>query len=244
MVLKEQSILDDFSYAPPIVVAESIRNTGETTPVAQTTPQAQQEQQQSYNDQQSIADGPRIDITQQVPEDQKHLVGPAGVGGAVVGFLFGGPILSAFLGFGSAYAVRKENGAGDAARALGEMTMSVQQKAAEIEDSHRYYGRSVEAINRQCEKSQKSCAFKTREFVRSSWRAVEDYTRKHQLVERGVEGTGKSVEYVAGVFTSTKTGKTGNDGQEDKSDLRFQEEKRVSDNGSKYTKVASSEQNE
>ena len=244
MVLKEQSILDDYSYAPPIVVAESIRNTGETIPAAQTTPQVQQEQHQVYNDQQSIADGPRIDITQQVPEDQKHLVGPAGIGGAVVGFLFGGPILSAFLGFGSAYAVRKENGAGDAARALGEMTMSVQQKAAEIEDRHRYYGRSVEAINRQCEKSHKSCAFKTREFVRSSWRAVEVYTRKHQLVERGVEGTGKSVEYVAGVFKSTKTGKTGNDDQQEKSDLRFQEEKRVSDNGSKYTKVASSEQNE
>jgi hypothetical protein len=69
---------------------------------------------------------------------------------------------------------------------------------------------------------------------------VEDYTRKHQLIERGVEGTGKSVEYVAGVFTGTKTGKTVND-KEEKSDLRFQEERRASGDTFNYTKVSDSE---
>jgi hypothetical protein len=240
MAVKDQSILDDYSYAPPIVVAESIRSNGETTP-DQTSPvqapplpqrqhQQQQQRQQSYMDEQPPTENTRIDITRLVPEDQKHLVGPAGLGGAVLGFIFGGPILSALLGFGSAYAVRKENGAGDAARALGEMTMSVQQKAAEIEDRHRYYGRSVDAINRQCEKSQHSLAFKTREFVRSTWHAVGDYTRKHQLIERGVEGTGKGVEYVACAFTSKRNDTSSDDVHREKSD-----------DGYEYTKVADSE---
>jgi hypothetical protein len=69
---------------------------------------------------------------------------------------------------------------------------------------------------------------------------VEDYARKHQLLERGVEGTGKSVEYVAGVFTGTKTDKTVND-KEEKSESRFQEERKESGDTCNYTKVSDSE---
>merc|ERR1712241_1060297 len=77
------------------------------------------------------------DITESVADEDKRLVKPAGVGGAVLGFLFGGPILSALLGFSSAYAVRKKNGPGDIARSMGELAISVQEKTAEFEEKTR-----------------------------------------------------------------------------------------------------------
>lgn len=200
MTEKEQSPLDDtYSYEPPSVVAESLRSHRKneaTSSFSESTPTSEQDE--------DSVEGPRIDITQDVPDDQKHLVKPAGVGGAVVGFVLGGPIGSAALGFGSAYAVRKKNCAGNAARALGELTLSVQQKASEIEEKHQYYQRSVSAINKQCEKNEKSAAYKTRDFVVSNWKKVEKYTRRNQLIERGVEGTGRGVEYVASVVTANK----------------------------------------
>lgn len=222
MTRKEQSPLDDnYSYEPPVVVAESIRTNLEN----------EAKNNANIPDEESV-EGPRIDIAKDVPEDQKHLVRPAGIGGAVLGFLLGGPLGCAFLGFVSAYGVRKENCAGDAARALGEVTLSVQQKAAEIEDRHRYYGRSVSVINNQCEKSTTSAAYKTREFVVSSWKSVENYTHRHQLIERGVEGTGKGVEFIANALTGKKKKKDA----EGDSEFTFREDN--SDEPCKYSKVA------
>jgi hypothetical protein len=144
----------------------------------------------------------RIDITQSVPDDQKHLVAPAGVGAAVLGFLLGGPILSALLGFGSAYAVRKDGTAGDVARSVGEVTLSVKQTAVTIEEKHGFFGRTKKAVDDITgNETRNSLAFKTRVAIVSSWRAVANFTREHQLIERGVENTGKGIEYVAGALT-------------------------------------------
>ncbi|KAG7363194.1 hypothetical protein IV203_026554 [Nitzschia inconspicua] len=204
MIAKEQSPLDDnYSSNPQAVVSDSSRNipSNEATP-AGSAPTLSLDWDE---------DSGRIDITQHVPDDKKHLVTPAGIGGAVVGLVLGGPVGSALLGFGSAYAVRKENCAGNAARALGELTLSVRKKAVEIEDEHQYCQRSVSAINKQCEKTQNSAVYKTKEFVASSWKKVEEYTRRHQILERGVEGTGKGVEYVVNAITLNKKNKEIND---------------------------------
>ena len=168
MTLKEKSVLDDeWSQTTPLVEPESI-------------------------DSSSHQEEKKIDITRLVKEKQKHLVKPAGVGGAIVGFIFGGPLLSALLGFGSAYAVRKENGAGDAARALGEMTKTVQDKADEIEDKNKYLERSKETVD----KVTGILPHTTREFFASRWLAASNYTRDNQLIEKGVEGTGKGIECI------------------------------------------------
>mmetsp|Transcript_24759 Transcript_24759/g.40512 ORF Transcript_24759/g.40512 Transcript_24759/m.40512 type:complete len:242 (+) Transcript_24759:81-806(+) len=229
MTVKEESILDKSNYEPPSIVAESIRSNKETTPGSNSQQQAKRELPRKENDDEKE----RIDITKFVPEDQKHLVVPAGVGGAVLGLVLGGPIVSALTGFGAAYAVRKENGVGDAARALGEITMSVQNKATEIEDRHRYYERSVNAINQQCEKSKRSVVYKTKQAVVSSWQAVEDCARRNQLLERGVEGTGKGAEYVAKAFSNKKKTSTTNVEKEE-SELFFEEEPTSSDAYDKY----------
>jgi len=58
----------------------------------------------------------------------------SGTTGAVLGFLFGGPILSALLGFGAAYATKKNGAPGDAARALGDVGLTVREKAIEVDE--------------------------------------------------------------------------------------------------------------
>ena len=139
----------------------------------------------------------RIDITKEVAEEDKHLVQPAGVGGAVLGFIFFGPILGTLIGFSSAYAVRNKNGAGNLARAVGELTASIQGKSDEIEEKHHYGEKTTKAINNFCDDDkERSIPFKTREFLVSSWLSV----KKNQLLEKGVEGTGKGLEAIGRAF--------------------------------------------
>mmetsp|Transcript_13740 Transcript_13740/g.28825 ORF Transcript_13740/g.28825 Transcript_13740/m.28825 type:complete len:215 (-) Transcript_13740:129-773(-) len=176
MTLKEFSILDDdTSLITPILVGEPIE--GQTQPTTEGTEQEEE----------------KIDITKLVPEEEKHLVTPAGVGGAIVGFIFGGPILSALVGFGAAYAIRKKNGAGDAARALGELTISVQDKAAKIEEKNKYFEKTKTSVGDMSNK----LPSKVRGCFVSSWFAVSNYTKENQLIERGVEGTGKGFEFIS-----------------------------------------------
>lgn len=211
MTEKEGSVLDDYSFVPPTTaVEESSRRAGAATttansrdelPVANAVPVAAAEYDSSFVTSDATENTARIDITRSVPDEQKHLVTPAGVGGAVLGFLLGGPILSALLGFGSAYAVRKDGTAGDVARSVGEVTISVKDKAGEFEEKHGYGSRTKKAIDDfTSDKSRNSLLFKTRAFVVSTWLATTRYAREHQLLERGVENTGKGMEYVADVI--------------------------------------------
>jgi len=142
-----------------------------------------------------------IDITKSVVEEDKHLVRPAGVGAAVFGFVFGGPILSALLGFSAAYAVRKKDSAGNLARALGELTISAQEKTARLEEKTRIGEKTTKSINDFCDdEREESLAFKTRAFLVSVWLNATKFTKDNQLIERGVEGTGKGLEFIGKSF--------------------------------------------
>merc|ERR1712025_46622 len=152
--------------------------------------------------------------------EDKHLVQPAGVGAAVIGFIFGGPILSALLGFSAAYAVRKQNGWGNAARSLGELTISAEEKTTEIEEKTKIVEKSTNSINSFCDdEKEKSLAFKTRAFLVSTWLATSNYTKENQLLERGVEETGKGLEFLAETIERLKTKKKPK--KNDKNDLVF-----------------------
>ena len=146
-------------------------------------------------------DNDHIDITKNVAEEDKHLVQPAGVGAAIVGTIFFGPILGALLGFSAAYGVRKNNGAGNLARAVGELSSSVQGTADKIEEKHRFGENTTDAINAFCDKDgERSIPFKTRKFLVSTWLALAGFTKEKQLLERGVEGTGKGLEAIGRAF--------------------------------------------
>jgi len=138
-----------------------------------------------------------IDVTKSVAKEDKHLAKPAGIGGAVLGLIFGGPILSALLGFSAAYAVRKKNATGDAARSLGGLFVSVQEKTAEIEEKNHFIEKTRTSVNDFCDdENEKSVPFKTRAFLVSTWLAVSKFTKEKQLLERGVEETGKGLEFI------------------------------------------------
>mmetsp|Transcript_18531 Transcript_18531/g.51739 ORF Transcript_18531/g.51739 Transcript_18531/m.51739 type:complete len:223 (+) Transcript_18531:108-776(+) len=196
MALNEFSILDDdLSKTTPTAAGEATEKQTETT-----TTESEEE---------------KIDVTKLVAEEEKHLVKPAGVGGAVVGFLIGGPVGSALLGFGAAYAVRKKNGPGDVARALGELTISVQDKATELEEKNKYMERSKQSIGTASERVPK-----TREFVVSNWKKFTTFTKEKQLVEKGVENTGKGFEFI-GDFFSKLFSKKKSDDEKGKEDYTF-----------------------
>merc|ERR1712194_828762 len=164
-----------------------------------------------------------IDITQAVSAEEKHLVKEAGHGGAVLGFLVGGPIGSALLGFGSAYAIRKpkDSTLGKSSRSLAELTMSLKEKAKGVENEHHFVKRSKTSIDHFCgdtinddtndnhnvdnkNKNEKrkshmnNLACQTRSIIVSGWEAAAHYTKKKQVMEQGVEGTGKGIEYLDG----------------------------------------------
>ncbi|KAL3919810.1 MAG: hypothetical protein SGARI_007109 [Bacillariaceae sp.] len=61
----------------------------------------------------------------------------SGTTAAVFGFLFlGGPIGAVILGFSAAYASQKEGAAGDIARTVGDIGVTVKEKAKQINDKH------------------------------------------------------------------------------------------------------------
>ena len=168
MAVKENS---EYPYTAPTVVKESIER--------------------------KPSEEESIDVTKSVAKEDKHLAKPAGIGGAVLGFIFGGPILSALLGFSAAYAVRKKNATGDAARSLGGLFVSVQEKTAEIEEKNHFIEKTRTSVNDFCDdENEKSVPFKTRAFLVSTWLAVSKFTKEKQLLERGVEQTGKGLEFI------------------------------------------------
>ena len=134
------------------------------------------------------------------PADEKMVT--SGVTGAVIGFLFGGPLLSAFLGFGAAYASQKNDAVGRHARSLGDFGVSVRDKAIEIDEKHQVRERSSKVAS-DAWQSAKECDEKhniletTKDTAVSTWQWLVAYIRENRLMERGVEVTGRGYEYAA-----------------------------------------------
>jgi len=228
MTFNEKFVLDDNTCSRSTIDDKYMRDSASTDG---SSPKELSRNVNNSSEQNTSTEPFIIDITKLVPEEEKHLVRQAGQGGAVLGFIFGGPIGSALLGFGSAYAVRKKDCTiGDTARSLGELTISIKEKAYAVEEKHQFVKRSKTTIGSLCgdnenenvdeneneiENGNSNIAFKTRAFVDSSWLAASRFTKENQLVERGVEGTGKGIEYIDSAISSFR-GK--NESVTDKSD--------------------------
>ncbi len=152
------------------------------------------------------------------PLDPQHpdLVAPSGVAGAVVGLLLGGPIVAAIAGFGSAYAVRKDGATGDVARALGEVALSVQSTGQEWEEKHHVLGNTKRAID----EADSDLAIKFKALIETSWKAAVELNQQHDLLQRGVEGTGKGFEYLSDkIHSMSKENKATNIRKEEASQM-------------------------
>ena len=175
----------------------------------------------------------KIDIYNSVAPEHQPLVHEAGQGGAIVGFFAAGPIGAVVGGFGAAYAVRKDNALGRAARTLGQYTRHAKHTVSHERHVRHVYEQAVRTVNTLCEDTNtttmeeqqyaavagtepraghhqppdptnKNIAFRTRAFFRTGWTTTTQFTKDHQLVEKGVEGTGKGIEFVGDTFNTIK----------------------------------------
>jgi len=136
----------------------------------------------------------------------------SGMTGAVLGFLLGGPILSALCGFGAAYVSQKDGAPGDAARAIGDIGISVKNKAAEVDKKHHIVERTSEAANGAWEGAKKydqkyNVLEKSKRFTVDAWQSFVKFVRERRLLQRGVDGVGRGYEFVAGKVGSSGAGK-------------------------------------
>jgi hypothetical protein len=135
------------------------------------------------------------------PNPKDKMIAP-GVTGAVVGFFLGGPIGSALVGFTAAYLSQKADGAGDAARALGDVGLTVRAKAMEVDEKHKIVDNTAKTAadvwERAKELDKKNQVLEySKGFVVHSWQSLVQFVQEHRLLEKGVDTAGKGYEFVA-----------------------------------------------
>lgn len=76
------------------------------------------------------------------PSDGPDRASAAGIGTGVVSLFLCGPFFAVLLGFGAYYAAKEnKDGLGDVARSMGDLSLSVKDKAVEIDRKHRLVDR-------------------------------------------------------------------------------------------------------
>ncbi|KAG7342099.1 hypothetical protein IV203_007191 [Nitzschia inconspicua] len=135
----------------------------------------------------------------------------SGTTAAVFGFLFlGGPLGAVILGCSAAYASQKEGAAGDIARSIGDVGVSIKEKAQQIDNKHHIVDRTSKAAT----KAWKSAMEYDREHrvldkilaaLQQGWQQLTRFVREHRLLERGVESAGRGYAYVAELTSRSNT---------------------------------------
>jgi len=142
-------------------------------------------------------------------EEERTNVTAAGVGSGVFGLLLGGPFLGLLFGFGGAFAAERKQGfVGDTARAVGEVAITIQRKAKEIDQKHNVVDKSKVAVNKAWEKAKEvdrehNILDKAKELAVYSWNNTVTFVRQHNLIERGVNGIGKGFCWLIEKVTPT-----------------------------------------
>ena len=145
--------------------------------------------------------GGGIPSNEDTPETD--VVVASGTTAAVLGFFFmGGPIGAVLLGFSAAYAAQKEGAAGDIARTVGDIGVTVRQKAQQINNKHQIVDRSAKAATKAWESAkeydrQHHVLDKTVDALIRGWHRFIEFVKEHRLMERGMEGAGRGYEFVA-----------------------------------------------
>jgi len=148
-----------------------------------------------------------VSTTANSSPEQPDLSAPSGIAGAVVGLLLGGPIIGAIAGFGTAYAVRKEGSPGEVARAMGELALSIKATGQEWEEKHHL----LDSTKRAIDQADSDLAVKTKALMTTTWKAAVELNNEHHILDRGVETTGKGLEYLAAKIQSLSKDKSTED---------------------------------
>jgi hypothetical protein len=134
-----------------------------------------------------------------LPPDEDHIsvadskMVASGTTAAVIGFFFlGGPIGAVILGLMAAHASQKEGAAGDIARTVGEIGVSVKEKAKYLNDKHHLVDRSAQAAMKAWEYTKQydrehHVLDRTAQALAYTWQQLLQFVYEHRLLERAYE---------------------------------------------------------
>lgn len=135
---------------------------------------------------------------------QNRIATAAGVGTGALGMLVGGgPLGAVVLGFSAAFAAEKKEGVvGDSARAVGELALSAQKLATEIDDKHHVVDKTLlvagEAWNKAKELDREhKIVEQARDVAIYGSTATVNFVRRHNLVQRGAHGLVKGASWIS-----------------------------------------------
>lgn len=107
--------------------------------------------------------------------------------------LFGGPFLAVIMGFGAAYASKTAGPAGRTARAIGDVGVSLYEKAVELDDQHHIVAQSkviakdawvkLKEVNEEHEVVKQLSG-----FLSFAVGATVEFVRRHRLMEGAIAG--------------------------------------------------------
>eukprot|EP00568_Trieres_chinensis_P013603 CAMPEP_0183292524 /NCGR_PEP_ID=MMETSP0160_2-20130417/1548_1 /TAXON_ID=2839 ORGANISM="Odontella Sinensis, Strain Grunow 1884" /NCGR_SAMPLE_ID=MMETSP0160_2 /ASSEMBLY_ACC=CAM_ASM_000250 /LENGTH=214 /DNA_ID=CAMNT_0025453485 /DNA_START=61 /DNA_END=705 /DNA_ORIENTATION=- len=128
----------------------------------------------------------------------------AGIGAGIVGLVLGGPFLALIAGGGGVYYSGQDHkgAAGDVARAVGDVTLSVRDRAREVEEKHQIVNKArVSAGNiwnraKDIESRHRYCARTKRAALNAAGRAME-FERENNVVGKTINAAKKIMHFVA-----------------------------------------------
>jgi hypothetical protein len=115
-----------------------------------------------------------------------------------------GGIVCAVMGaYGSAYAAKHKAGScvGDCARAMGEVAITVQEKAVQLDEKHHIVTSTRKAAgqtwkNARAMDSEYRVAETSKNCLVTTGKTAVDFITCHRLVERSTEASGSGLAYV------------------------------------------------
>merc|ERR1712176_1192015 len=132
----------------------------------------------------------------------------AGVAAGVGASLLAGPVVGVIAGLGAAHLTRKDGSAGDVARSLGDVALSAKDKASELDQKYRIVDRSKNVADNAWEsvrklESDNGPLHKGKDAAVKGWENTVEYTRRHRLIERGVDGVGNAIDWTTAKLRKT-----------------------------------------
>lgn len=218
MVENKRSIYDSEEQTPlvqadhvepdmdPLVVAEVYAAENGAAellpPVEAQLPVIVDEKSNEHKEAENESSGESNELDQDGEKRRRELVTGASVASGVFGCLLGGPILALLLGYGAAYACKREGAAGDAARAIGEVALVFRQKAKALDDKHRLVEKAKTTASDTLEKAKEAdekyhILERTKTLVVKGFVASKEFVSRHRLIERGVEQVSTAINWAA-----------------------------------------------
>jgi hypothetical protein len=140
-------------------------------------------------------------------EDQERQIA-SGVATGVVGTLVGGPVVGVALGAGAVYASNQKGWLGDASRSMAEVALEVRNRAIELDQKHQITQKTQEQSQRIWTEAQKininPVVENAKEVALSSVNNADQFLKKNQVLERGVQGARSAAQWAAKAILSNK----------------------------------------